>query len=220
MYQTTQMKKLLSPQFIILFFAMLVAFAVTIYVGNFTANTSKFYWNTLLINITFMGDAFFAFGVSIFLLFYFKRKKIALNLIVTILFTLVFVQVIKNMFSSQSIQLFFETGIMKDDADNLFYTNFISSHTAIVFTLAIFFAKQSKNIYVIIVLFALAILVAYSRVILVEESLLALSLGLLPAASASFLINKLNVKKESNRSYFYKSTGNSSLNNTNRLLQV
>jgi membrane-associated phospholipid phosphatase len=215
------MKKVLSSQSAILIFATLIAFAITIYVGNFVVDTSTFYWNTLLINITFMGDAFFAFGLVLFLLFFFNKKKLAFNLILTILVTLVFVQIIKNIFNSQSIQFYFESGIIKEEDNISFYRNFISSHTALAFTLAIFFAKHMKKTTATLLLFITAILVSYSRIIIAEESLLALLLGLLPAACSFYLINKFSNKKESNKGYFYKSSrySHSSLNN-NSLLQI
>jgi membrane-associated phospholipid phosphatase len=213
------MKKALSTQYIILFIAAIIALIFTMYIGNFVLNTSTFYWNTFLVNITFMGDAFFAFGVSLFLLFYFNKKKLAINLFITILFTLFLVQVIKNLFGNQPLQLFFESGTSDVEGDSIFYRNFISSHTAIAFTLAIYFAKQVKKIAVHILLFSTAVFVAYTRVIFAEESLIALFFGLLPAISSIFLINKLNLKKESNKGYFYKNNRLKVLNR-NPLLQV
>jgi membrane-associated phospholipid phosphatase len=198
------MKKVLSSQFISFFFAGFVALSATFYIGGFGNNS--FYWNTFLVNVTFMGDAFFAFGISLFLLFYFNKKKQALNLALTISFVIVLVQIFKNIFSGHTFELYFEQGVYTENANLILSGNFISSHTAIAFSLAVFFAKQTKKLIVIILLFLTAALVSYSRVLLVDETLLSIIMGLIPAIIAKFLVNALVQKRHSNKIYFLKSS--------------
>lgn len=199
-----QMKKLFSSHSIILLFAMAFALIITIYVGSGSVSPLAFYWNTFLVNISFIGDGLFVVGLFFFLLFYFNQKKLAYQFFLITVFTMLFVQVIKNVFSNQSLQLFFEQGSNATGTENLFFYNFISSHTAIAFTIALFFSLHFKKITYTLLFIAVAILVAYTRIILVGESLLAIVFGLLPAIVSYAMIKKMNSVIFSNKGYFFR----------------
>ncbi len=200
------MKKSVFIQSIILIFATFIAMAITLYVGSLGVDTSSFYWNTLLVNITFMGDAFFAFGIVFFLLFFFDKKKYALRLLLAVLISLAITQIIKNIFSELPVQLYFEEGVMQNPK-NIFFTNVISSHMGIGLTLASFFILHSKNIFLKIAVIVLAILAGVTRIPLAGDSLLALAVGFFPAIIASFYLynlQRINVAAK-HGAYYYKS---------------
>jgi membrane-associated phospholipid phosphatase len=220
------MKNELSIKVIIISFitAIFLALLITFYVGSFneftfSESSLNFYWNTLLINLTFMGDAFFAFGLIFFLIFFFNKKKIALNLFITILITLTITQLLKNLFSGLPPQLYFEEGVMQDSTNAIYNKNFISSHTAIIFTIAGFFVIYSRNTLTKIVLILLAVFVAFTRVKLVEDSIIALLLGILPAAvTVAYILRVKNKTVYSSRIYFYKSKKGSKINAQHSLI--
>lgn len=215
------MKKALSIQSVILIFATLIAIALTIYVGGIGAVSSAFYWNTTLVNITFIGDAFFAFCVAFFLLFFFNKKSIALKLLIVILVSLTITQVIKNVFSGLPTQFFFEDGVLLNSSEVLFNRNIISSHTAIAFTLAGFLVLHTKILFLKVIAFALAIIVALTRMELVGDSLLALELGLLPATVALIYLYNMKYKKEiSKKIYYYKSRKETTASDGKQFLRV
>ncbi len=208
------MKTSLSSKAILLSFALsvFITVAITFYVG-FSADsrlaavsTQNFFINTFLVNITFMGDAFFAFGIIFFLIFFFNKKSIALNLLVAVLISITLTQFIKNIFSGLALQLFFEEGVLQNPREAIFSRNIISSHTAVIFTLAVFFVLQAKNLLIKVMLFAMAFIVAITRMELAGDSLMAIALGLLPASAAVLYLYTIKHKKVvSNNSYYYKS---------------
>lgn len=215
------MKKALSIQSISLIFATLIAISVTIYVGGVGSEGYEFYRNSFLVNVTFMGDAFFAFGIAFFFIFFFNKKNMASKLLIAILISLAITQVIKNIFSGLPIQLFFEEGVLQNANEALFNGNIISSHTAIACTLAGFFILYAKNIFLKIFVIALAIIVAITRIKLAGDSLEALFVGLLPATITFLYIYVLKHKKQiSNHAYYYKSRKENTINTGEQLLRV
>jgi membrane-associated phospholipid phosphatase len=198
------MKKVRSAQSIILIFATIITFATTIYIGNFASNVSTFYRNVILVNITFIGDAFFSLGIIFFMLFFFNKKKLASKLLVSTIITLTIVQCIKNILHSNGLQIFFEAGVLQNDGQNYFNQNMISSHTAMAFTLAAFFSMQFKKWYLTIAFFLIASIVAYTRIILVQESILSLLIGAATSVASTIFLYKLNANKIYTNGYFYK----------------
>lgn len=213
------MKKSLSIQAIIFFFAAAISLMITFYVGSFMANPMQFYWSTFLINVTFIGDSYFSFGLVFFLLFYFNKKKMAEKLFFTTLFTLASVQIIKNICSTQPFQIFFESGIILPETQNIFYPNFISSHTALVFSLALFFTMHIKKLQYTILFFIVAFFVTFTRIAIAQESISAILLGVLPAFGSYFIIKKMNSGYNSNKRYYFKSNKNRKIN-TQQLLRI
>ena len=147
--------------------------------------------NILFSNITFMGDSIFAFAVAGILLFLFNKKDAAMRLLLATLITLVITQVVKNIFSGLPVQLLFEKNAYYFDDALSIPANIISSHTAVAFTLAAFFASASKNKVAGIFLFAAAIMVAYSRTYTAGENMATLALGIVPAAIAAFATERI-----------------------------
>jgi PAP2 superfamily len=216
------MKKSVSIQYVILIFATLIAMAITLYIGSLAVDTSTFYWNTLLVNITFIGDAFFAFGFVFFLLFFFDKKTYALKLLIAVLISLVITQIIKNIFSGLPAQLYFEKGVIQNPTDIFFNRNVISSHVAIAFTLASFFVLHSKNVFLKIAVIVLAIFVGITRVSLAGDSLLALAVGLFPAIiTLLYLYNFKRIKDAAKHgAYYYKTKKERKGNAVQQLLRV
>ena len=196
------MKKAINAQVAILIFAILIALSITIFVGSTATNPQAFYWNTILINITFVGDGLFAFSLVLFLLFYFKQKVLAYNLCKTILFTLLCVQVLKNIFSDLPLQFFVESNLNTNNS--LFYHNYISSHTSVAISIAVFFSMHFKNLGITVLLFAVAILVAYSRVLLANETFVAILLSLIPSVGTYFIVKKINNSNRFTYRYYFK----------------
>jgi membrane-associated phospholipid phosphatase len=147
--------------------------------------------NILFSNITFMGDSIFAFAVAGILIFLFNKKDAGMRLLLATLITLVITQAVKNIFSGLSVQLFFEKNAYYFDDSLSIPANIISSHTAVAFTLAAFFASASKNKIAGIFLFAAAIIVAYSRTYTAGENMATLALGIVPAAIAAFATERI-----------------------------
>lgn len=154
--------------------------------------------NVLFSNITFMGDSIFAFAVSGILIFFFNKKDAGIRLLLASLTALIITQIVKNIFSGGlPAQVFFEgNAYYFADAVNI-PANVISSHTAIAFTLAAFFASIAKNKVAGIFLFAAAAAVAYSRMYTANESIGALALGVLPAVIAAFTTER--IMRENNK---------------------
>ncbi len=213
------MKISLSPQATIFIFALVISLTIMFYVGSFIANPFQFYWSTLLINLTFIGDSYFAFGLVFFLLFYFNQKKMAPKLFFTILFTLASVQLIKNICSNQPFQIYFETGIVLPETQNIFYYNFISSHTAIVFTLAVFFSMHLKKLNYIVFFFIIACLVAYTRIVIAQEVVSSILLGLIPAFGSFFIIKRMSSNYDSSSRYYFRGRKSRKIN-TQHLLRT
>ncbi len=151
-----------------------------------------------------MGDAYFALGVVLLLMFFLRKKNLSLRLFLAVLFTLLITQAIKNYFSGLPMQLFFETGTKENSGENILDRNFISSHVAIAFTLAGFFSLYSKNWLYKSIFFVLAFLVAFSRAELMGEPTETILLGLVPAFIATLFIYKFFRKKASNNTYYYR----------------
>jgi membrane-associated phospholipid phosphatase len=165
--------------------------------GKPVAAGTHFFLDTFLVNITFMGDSIFAFGVVFFLLFFLDRKDISLRLLLSLTLSLAMVQLFKNVLSPQPVHLYFEEGV---PAPSL-YKNIISSHTAVAFTMAVFFAMHGKNILLEVMLFGAAFAVAYSRIYFGAESFASLGMGLIPAAVASLAAYRLSINRKTSRVY-------------------
>ncbi len=199
------MKKVFSTQFIIFIIAVLVAFVFTIYVSNNVANKSTFYWNTFLINITFMGDAFFAFAIIIFMLFFLKQKLLASKLLISIIICLSIVQAVKNIFHTGALQIFFESGITENDSEYGFGSNIISSHTAIAFTLVITLSMHIQKMYATILFLTTALLVAYTRLVLGNDDVSSILFSIIPIFTTTYFFYKTGIKKAPIYDYYYRS---------------
>ena len=66
-------------------------------------NADRFYWNVFFVNIGFMGDAVFAFGLVFFLRFFLRQKKKAGELFQLLAVVLVGIQGIKIITGDEGI---------------------------------------------------------------------------------------------------------------------
>ena len=151
-------------------------------------NADRFYWNVFFVNIGFMGDAVFAFGLVFFLRFFLRQKKKAGELFQLLAVVLVGIQGMKIITGDEGIKLYFE-------ASNAAVTssqNFISSHSAIAFTLAAFFVQRCKHPITVFFILMLAVTVAYAGVFLRGEPGLAILYGLIPATVGMIFQNRAN----------------------------
>ncbi len=205
------MKKLVYLRYITWIAAISIAMTVA---GTFMLGSSNnqpfiifgngFFWNSILINITFMGDAFFAFAVVFLLLFFLNKKNLSSRLLLMLFCTLLITQAIKNIFSGLPFQLFFESGNKEVGGSLVLYKNIISSHVAIAFTLAVFFALYSKKLVFKTVVFLICFVVAYSRMKLIGESIQVILLGIVPAIISTVIVYKLVRNKAIGYSYYYR----------------
>ena len=204
MHKIKIMKKVFSTQFIIFIIAAIVAFVYTIYIGDYVANKSSFYWNTFLVNLTFMGDAFFAFAIIFFMLIFFKQKQLASKLLITTIICLAIVQVVKNIFHAGALQIFFESGITENDGEYSFGSNIISSHTAVAFTLVITLSMHIQKMYATILFLTLALLVTYTRLLLGVDNVSTIIFSIIPILAITYFLYKTDVKKAAIYGYYYR----------------
>lgn len=130
--------------------------------GNELEVPHNFLLNVLFINITFLGSSIFCIGLIVYL-FYLKHKSIAWLSAISCLMTIVAIQVIKNYMQNDGVQIFFEDDRYIPNGSNNFTRLFISSHTALAFTLATIYTLYFNNKFKSILLFVAALMVAYSR---------------------------------------------------------
>ncbi len=202
------MKKIIATRYIswIVILSVAMTVASTMLIGSINTKTvtiplNSFFWNTILVNITFMGDAFFAFGLVFFLLFFLNKKNLSSRLLIMVFFTLIITQAIKNIFTGLPLQFFFETGNNETGQGVAFYKNIVSSHVAIASTVAAFFMLYSKNRFFKITLVLMVLLVAYSRMKLMGDSINVVLLGIIPAAIATWAYKFVRKKTNSNTYY-------------------
>lgn len=129
----------------------------------------NFWLNVLFINITFLGSVIFCMVLILYLIY--KKQYILVRLISGSIFsTILLIQIIKNYLHNDGIQIFFE------DEQYLFNTDkksiqFISSHTALAFTLVTVFALHFYNRKIRFFLILVGFIVAYSRIYLSDHTL-------------------------------------------------
>lgn len=196
MQQRILMKELVSKKEALsaLAIAVIVTLCSSFVISTSTIFTEKVFW----VNISFMGDAIFGFGIAFFLLFFLDLKDLSLRLIISLILTLIMVQATKNLVSGQPVHLFFEKGNTEKD---FLRPNIISSHAAIAFTLAIFFAYYFQNVFFRVTVLAAAVAVAVSRLFVGGENIFALAIGLVPALVSVLLISRMSMKKPRTKLY-------------------
>ncbi|MEJ7609691.1 MAG: phosphatase PAP2 family protein [Ferruginibacter sp.] len=167
-------------------------------------HADHFLWNVFFVNITFMGDAFFAIGMVFFLGFFLRRKKQALLLLQTLAVSLFIIQLTKIIAGAEGVHLYFEAG----NPGRGSVPNLLSSHAAVAFTLAVFFAMQLKNPFTLFGIFIVAGTVAYSRMFLAGESLSAVMCGSIPAATALLFANRAAFQNKVSRFFSARKPAN------------
>lgn len=171
----------------------LLVFGKTFY--SIPAGTAHPFWlNVFFINYTFIGDGIFASCLVLLVLFYFKKRKLGAALLIALCISFIIVQLLKNIVSGAGLKLFIEPGqylFINDDINNINYPGLLSSHTMIAFAMAtvtLLFIQNGR--WQLPLLFA-AMLLAYSRMYLVQhnlaEILISASAGTLTGIAAVYL---------------------------------
>lgn len=129
--------------------------------------------NDFFILYTHVGDGFFTLCIVVFLFFY-KKKKQALAILLSFLISGLLVQILKNLIISPRPKLFFTSGQYSQFIDGVTLSNnssFPSGHTASAFAIATVLAViiQNKNWQLPILI--VATLVGYSRIYLAQHFL-------------------------------------------------
>ncbi len=153
----------------------IISFSITVLViylirfntiGSTLEVSHSFIKNVLFINFTFLGSGIFCIVLLLYL-FYIKQNIIARLVMASSFITIFLIQSIKNYFHQDGLQFFFE------DEQYLFNLDpqkemavYISSHTAIAFTLATVFTLYFNSRIKGFLLFTAAYVVAYSRIYL------------------------------------------------------
>ena len=159
--------------------------------------------NTFFINYTNVGDGLFALFISVILFFY-KRKKQALALLLSFLISGLLVQIIKNLVTSPRPRLFFTSGQYTQFIDGVTLSNnssFPSGHTASAFAVATVLVLTMQNkTWQLPILFA-ATLAGYSRMYLAQHFLtdvmMGVFLGLIAGIYSVYLVYHTNITKRS-----------------------
>lgn len=141
-----------------------------------------FFLNVFFINYTFMGDGIFALCLVAIMLFYFKRKKMAVALFSSFLISGIAAQFLKNMVNSPRPKLYFEAGTYLNFIDGVTLTGnsgFPSGHTATAFAIATVLALMIKNKKWQLLILPATALVGYSRIYLAQHFLLDVIAGAL-----------------------------------------
>ncbi len=187
-------------KYVIFYSILIVSFLVTLcstyllqnLYGN--ENNVQFFIRACWVNITFMGDAFFAATTIISLFAFFNKRGLAIKLLVTISIALLFVQIIKNITSESAFHLFFEANSYEGNYINVTLSNSISSHSVVAITLAYFFISEAKSMYVKIALVMGAFLVSCSRLFVSYDSFFAIAVAVVPGLVSVILVQLIYVK--------------------------
>lgn len=159
--------------------------------------------NTFFINYTNVGDGLFAIFISVTLFFY-KRKKQALALLLSFLISGLLVQIIKNLVTSPRPRLFFTSGQYTQFIEGVTLSNnssFPSGHTASAFAVATVLVLTMQNkAWQLPILFA-ATLAGYSRMYLAQHFLtdvmMGAFLGFTSGIYSVYLVYHTNITKRS-----------------------
>jgi membrane-associated phospholipid phosphatase len=136
--------------------------------------------NIFFINLTFMGDSFFIILMVVFIIFYLQKTRLGLKLLLGLMITTFFVQLLNQIFIVDSFQFYVENGqylFGNSIKSNLSINTVISSHTAIAFTWATILSIKIKEIKYQKLFFFLSIFVAFSRLYLAPHQFFHLIIG-------------------------------------------
>ena len=125
--------------------------------------------NIFFINLTFLGDSLFMLLMSVFIIFYLEKTRLGLKLLLGLLFTTFFVQLLNQIFIYDFFDFYIESGqylFVNQSKANEALRTVISSHTAVVFTWATILSIKMKQINYQRLFFFLSIFVAFSRLYL------------------------------------------------------
>ena len=142
--------------------------------------TNEKWSNFFFINLTFMGDSFFVIMMSVFIIYYLQKIKLGLKLLLGLMITMLFVQLLNYFISPENYHLYIESGqyvLGKQSKPLIAYNTIISSHTAVVFAWATILSIKIKQSNYQKLFFSLSVLVAISRLYLAPHSYLHIIIG-------------------------------------------
>lgn len=167
--------------------------------------------NVLFINLTFIGDAFFIILISAFIIFYLQKIRLGFKLLLGLVITMFFVQLLNQFFVYHHFQFYIENGqYLLGNSKNVkgSLNTVISSHTAIAFTWATILSIKVKEIKYQRLFFFLSVLVAFSRLYLAPHQYFHLITGAGVGLLSGLLV------------YLFQINFISSLKKSTRLLQL
>jgi membrane-associated phospholipid phosphatase len=152
--------------------------------------------NIFFINLTFMGDSFFIILMSVFIFFYLQKIKLGLKLLLGLIITMFFVQLLNQIFIYDNFQFYYENGqylFGNSSKSTGSLSTIISSHTAIVFTWATILSIKIKQIKYQRLFFFLSIFVAFSRLYLAPHHYFHLITGAAVGLLSGMLVYLLQI---------------------------
>jgi membrane-associated phospholipid phosphatase len=159
-----------------------------------------FWVNVFFINYTFLGNGLFAISLAMFFMFYLKQKQTGILLCTGFLLSAILIQIFKNIIGLAPIELYTEplqNLFYNTDNVNKNYLIFPSSYTAAAFSIAMILELKCKKTFQQIMILLAAILVGYSRIYLVQNSISDVLAGSLTGIFSGVIVYVLAVSKVS-----------------------
>jgi len=189
--QTTSMLLMLAVS--------LVCFLICTYLPfmNFSISLSDnhpFLLNVFFVNYTFVGSYFFALALILLLACYFKKFRLATSLFISVFVAVLFVQIIKNLMHSASISWYLESGqylFFEDEYRLGNYYSFPSGYTATGFAIASIIAANQRNFMKVLLIYAGAGILGFSRIYLAQHNLAEVLAGATIGLTAAFIALKI-----------------------------
>lgn len=130
------------------------------------------FWDAFFIAFTNVGDGMF--NLLLIAIFYFvvKKRKIAVNLLLSFLLAGLIAQIIKHVINDPRPASYFKPIKLPFFIENIIHagnTSFPSGHTATVFAIVMVLASFTNNKVLQLLYLFIAILVAYSRIYLSQH---------------------------------------------------
>ncbi len=114
----------------------------------------------------------------------------ALRVLIAVSISFMFIQLVNNIIAGGTVQLFFEQGqylFFTDDAGMANYHSFPSGHTANGFAIATILLSNQKSRNTEILVLAMGLLLAFSRVYLAQNTLIEITTGMLAGVSSAMM---------------------------------
>ena len=150
--------------------------------------------------VTILGDGIFIISLAV-LLWFFKKKYLALMIVGGYLISGIPVQIIKSFFDAPRPAIFLKSIHYSHFVEGVTlhnYNSFPSGHTASAFAFAVILSIYFKNKRISLILLLLATAVGYSRIYLSQHFLMDVSagslIGVLSGISAFLFLDKLIMK--------------------------
>ena len=146
----------------------------------------------ILVNFSFFGDCIFVFVLSAWLVLS-QKSNVGTQLFFACLLAFVIEQIIENTVSTEHITLHFEALQQIYQPGGPAIKNTVSLNTTMMITCAALFTKYSRSMLVNMFLMIAVVLMAFSRIYLVQENFGSIILAL-PVSFVAFLITEVWIK--------------------------